>query len=166
MTIKNYDRQKAVDYAEKWALSKNPRYLSYSGIGGDCTNFISQCIYEGSGIMNYTDLYGWYYKNGNNKSPSWTGVKFLYNFLTSNNGVGPFGSETMVDYAEIGDIIQLGNIDGTFYHSLIVTRIEGKASPNTIAVASHSVDSLNRPLDSYDFAAVRFIHIEGVRWLS
>lgn len=42
--------------------------------GGDCTNFVSQCIFAGSGIMNHNKRTGWYYINGNKKSPSWSGV--------------------------------------------------------------------------------------------
>jgi hypothetical protein len=40
-----YDRARALAYAEKWALSRNPAYFSFDGLGGDCTNFISQCLY-------------------------------------------------------------------------------------------------------------------------
>ena len=49
-----YDRAKAVAYAERWALSRNPRYYDFEDIGGDCTNFASQCIYAGAGVMNWT----------------------------------------------------------------------------------------------------------------
>ena len=49
-----YDRNNAVEYAKRWALSRNPRYYDFHGIGGDCTNFASQCIYAGAGVMNYT----------------------------------------------------------------------------------------------------------------
>ena len=66
-----------MEYAKKWALSRNPKFYDYEKIGGDCTNFASQCIYAGSGVMNNKT---WYYKNGNQKSPSWTGVEFLYDF--------------------------------------------------------------------------------------
>lgn len=87
MRIIDYDRTKAVAYAEQWAYSRNPAYYSFNAIGGDCTNFISQCIYAGSGVMNYSNTNGWYYRNVNDRSPSWTGVEFLYNFLVNNNGV-------------------------------------------------------------------------------
>ena len=93
MRVIEYDRKKAIRYAKKWAYSRNKKYLDFENIGGDCTNFISQCIYEGSKVMNYTKDLGWYYINGNNKSPSWTGVEFLYEFLVNNKGVGPFGKE-------------------------------------------------------------------------
>ena len=48
-----YNRKKAVEYALKWALDRNPRYLDYDDLGGDCTNFISQCLYAGIEEMNY-----------------------------------------------------------------------------------------------------------------
>ena len=35
-----YDRQKAIQYAEKWAFSRNPKYYNFDAVGGDCTNFI------------------------------------------------------------------------------------------------------------------------------
>lgn len=33
-----YDRRAAVEYADRWALSGNPEYFNFTGIGGDCTN--------------------------------------------------------------------------------------------------------------------------------
>ena len=49
-----YNRANAVAYAKKWAYGRNPKYYDFSDLGGDCTNFASQCIYAGSGVMNYT----------------------------------------------------------------------------------------------------------------
>lgn len=46
-----YDRISAVNYAKKWALSRNPKFYDFDPIGGDCTNFISQCIYAGAKVM-------------------------------------------------------------------------------------------------------------------
>lgn len=72
--------------------------------------------------MNYSKDNGWYYIDGNNKSPSWTGVEYLYKFLISNKGVGPHGEETTIDNLQIGDVIQL-SFDGVkFSHSLIVVK--------------------------------------------
>ena len=76
-----YNRRAAVDYANRWALSRNPAFYDYTGIGGDCTNFASQVVYAGCGVMNYTPDTGWYYIDANNKSPSWTGVQFFYDFM-------------------------------------------------------------------------------------
>ena len=70
-----YDRAAAVAYAHAWAYRRNPLYLDFSAIGGDCTNFASQCIYAGAGIMNFTPLYGWFYRGADDRTPSWTGVQ-------------------------------------------------------------------------------------------
>ena len=56
-----YNRKAAVAYAHHWACSRNPRFYDYENIGGDCTNFASQCLYAGTDIMNFTPVFGWYY---------------------------------------------------------------------------------------------------------
>ncbi len=157
MRLEKYDRQKSKEYAQKWAYKRNPQYYNFDSIGGDCTNFISQCIYAGSGIMNYNKLYGWYYNNANDKSPSWTGVEFLYNFLINNNGIGPIGE--ISNEIEIGDVVQL-SFDGIkFSHSLIVVEIK----QSNVFTASHTLDSYERNINSYLYKKIRFIHIKGVK---
>ena len=42
-----YDREAAVEYAEKWGESANGYYPDYRGANGDCTNFVSQCLEAG-----------------------------------------------------------------------------------------------------------------------
>jgi len=153
-----YNRTAAVDYARKWALSRNPAYYDFEKTGGDCTSFASQCIYAGAGVMNYTPVMGWYYNSALDRTPSWSGVEYLYNFLTSNESVGPYAHEVPAKEALPGDIVQLGTASGAFYHSPVITAI----SP-MILVAAHTYDAYDRPLSSYIFDKVRFLHIEGVR---
>jgi len=117
-----YNRDKVYTYAKKWAYSRNPKYYNFDSIGGDCTNFVSQCIYAGQNQMNYNKKNGWYYINANNKSPSWTGVDFLYKFLITNKSVGPQGKESLINNLDIGDVIQLSFDGNTFSHSLIVVQ--------------------------------------------
>jgi len=157
-----YNRNKAIAYAHKWAYGRNPKYYNFDSIGGDCTNFISQCIYEGCNVMNY-NKYGWYYKNGNNKSPSWTGVEFLYNFLTSNNGIGPYAKPASIDSLEAGDIIQLSANGNTFSHTLLVVDAGSIPSYNNILIACHTIDRDYYPLSNYIFKKIRFIKILGCR---
>jgi hypothetical protein len=155
-----YDRQKAVEYAKRWALDRNPAYYDFSDLGGDCTNFISQCVYAGSGVMNFTPTFGWYYNSLNDRSPSWTGVQFFYNFMMSNDGVGPYGVSTDSYNLDYGDIIQLGNSNGTYYHTLLVC---GYTPQQGILICAHTNDSYMRPLNTYYYATARYIHIAGVR---
>lgn len=158
-----YDRQKTIEYAKKWAFSRNPKYYNFDSVGGDCTSFVSQCIYAGSNVMNYTKEKGWYYINGNNKSASWSGVEFLYNFLVNNKSVGPYGIQTTVENIEIGDIAQLSFNGQSFGHTLVIVNIENRFSLSGIKIASHTFDSYNKAISEYSFEKVRFIHIEGVR---
>ncbi len=159
MKYKEYNRSKAIEYAKKWAYSRNPNYYNYDTVGGDCTNFISQCIYGGSNVMNYNKENGWYYINGNNKSTSWTGVEFLYRFLTTNKSVGPYGKECEKKELDLGDIIQLSFNGSTFGHSLIVVNKQ----ENNIYVAAHTFNTYNRDLETYSYKKIRSIKIEGVR---
>ena len=52
LKTKQYNRIKAIEYAQKWAYKRNTKYYNFDNIGGDCTSFISQCIYAGSNTMN------------------------------------------------------------------------------------------------------------------
>lgn len=153
-----YNRKNVYEYAKKWAYERNPKYYNFDSVGGDCTNFVSQCIFSGGKQMNYNGDKGWYYINGNNKSPSWTGVKFLYNFLLSNNGVGPKGKVVNIENLQIGDIIQLSFNITTFTHSLIVVQ-NGTNEYNTL-IAAHSYDTFGKSVAEYGFEKYRCIHIE------
>ncbi len=158
-----YNRNKAVDYAEKWAFDRNPKYYNFDKVGGDCTSFVSQAIYAGCQTMNYNKVNGWFYINGNNKSPSWSGVEFLYNFLTNNGSVGPYGIDVKQSNIEVGDIAQLSFDGFTFTHSLIIVNVENPFTLSGIKIASHTFDSFNKSISEYDFENIRFVHLQGVR---
>lgn len=153
-----YDRNAAVAYARKWALSRNPAYYNFDPVGGDCTNFASQSIYAGARVMNYTPVMGWYYSSSFDRTPSWSGVEYLYNFLVNNKSVGPYAHVVSQKEARPGDIVQLGRRNGGFYHSPVITEV----TP-VILVAAHTYDALDRPLASYVYEVARFVHIDGVR---
>ena len=154
-----YRRENAVAYARRWALSRNLLFENFAGIGGDCTNFVSQSIYAGGCVMNYTPTYGWYYISPTDRAPAWTGVEFFYNFMTSNEEIGPYATEVGAGDLLPGDVIQLGDETGDFYHTRIVVGEED----GDYLVATHSNDSLDRPLSSYMYSRARFLRIEGIR---
>jgi len=164
MKIKKYNREKAIQYVRRWAMYRNPKYYNFDPVGGDCTSFISQAIYAGSEVMNY-NLNGWYYKNGNDKSPSWSGVEYLYKFLINNIGLGPYGREVEINQIERGDIIQLSFDETRFHHSLIVVDIVNNIkSFSNILIGTHTEDSLDRRVSTYTFNRIRFMKIDGVRY--
>ncbi len=157
-----YHRQKAIEYARQWAYGRNPEYYNFDPVGGDCTSFISQCLYAGCHVMNYTRDVGWYYKSSYDRAAAWSGVEYLYRFLTRNKGTGPYAEETPLAQVQPGDIIQL-NFTGTVYgHSLLVVKVD-EASENGIYIATHTDDSYERLLSTYTYHTARLLHIEGVR---
>ena len=160
MREREYDRQAAVAYAKVWALLRNPLYYDFEHVGGDCTNFASQCVYAGAREMNFTPVMGWYYRSSYDRTASWSGVEYLYNFLTGNGGVGPYARVVTAREVQPGDIVQFGTRQGHFYHSPVIVAV----SPQ-ILVAAHTDDAWGRPMDTYTYDVARFLHIEGVRFL-
>jgi hypothetical protein len=159
-----YEREKAVNYAHEWAYKRNPRYYNFDNIGGDCTNFASQVLYAGSGVMNYTPVYGWFYINSYNRTASWTGVNFLYKFLVNNKGPGPVGEVVDVRDARPGDIAQLSFRGGDDYdHSPVIVKTGNPPKLENILVAAHTYDADYKPITDYNYKDIRFIHIKGVR---
>ena len=154
-----YNRKAAVEYARKWAFSRNPAFFDFSQLGGDCTNFASQCIYAGIGVMNYTPVFGWYYNSINSRSPAWTGVNELYNFLINNRGEGPRAVEVPLSEIQAGDIVQIRFAgQNTFGHCPVVVR-RGFGTPGTVLIAAHTNDAYNRALSTYMYAELRPLHI-------
>ncbi|MFM1651001.1 amidase domain-containing protein [Brevibacillus sp. B_LB10_24] len=85
-----YNRKAAVKYADKYAGAAwgagnnnryNKKYLDYTYLGGDCTNYASQVIgdqAEGGGLPMRG---GWYYRYKQGGSVSWVRTDAFKNFL-------------------------------------------------------------------------------------
>lgn len=168
LVTKPYNRERAVEYARRWALDRNPLFVDFTEIGGNCTNFVSQAVLAGSCTMNYTPDFGWYYVSEEDRAPAWSGVEYFFDFLTGaplfreqNGGVGPFATVVEREAVMPGDVIQYANAAGDWYHTVIVTGFDGEE----ILVSAQSNDALDRPVSSYRSAVTkRYLHIEGVRF--
>ena len=166
LLLKAYDRRRAVEYARRWALGRNPLFIDFTGQGGDCTSFVSQAVYAGGCVMDFTATFGWYYISANERAPAWSGVNEFYDYITGSRDFpppatreGPFGMTVDAADAREGDGVQLADNMGDFYHSLMVTGVMGRE----ILVSAHSNDALDRPLSSYNYADMRVIRIIGLR---
>ncbi|MBC1795344.1 amidase domain-containing protein [Listeria booriae] len=159
-----YNPSKAVKYAKKWAYGRNSNYRSFSDRDGDCTNFVSQAIYNGGmservirpvpyGIKKttsywysqivYTKVYSQrsyvYYKTIN-PSTSWVNVSDFAAYWSKYQPVKTYTSvDSAISYAREGDIIQFKKKGGSrYFHSMIVVEKSG----GTLYLAGHT--------DSYD----------------
>ena len=112
--------------------------------------------------MNFEPVYGWFYLSPDNRTASWTGVEYLWNYLTRKNGtVGPIGTPCEIHQLYPGDLIQLSFTGEKFQHSPIVVAVRFPIVPENILVAAHSFDADNRPLSTYEYRDIRMLHITG-----
>lgn len=133
-----YDRQKAVAYSNAWWDKRNPKYPSFEN---DCTNFISQCLFEGGFRQQFSQYRheGWWLQsNHSNWSFSWSVAHSLrWYLILSKRGV----EVDSPDKLSVGDIIFYdfdGN--GSFQHSTIIV----EKNESSILVNAHTSDSYQR----------------------
>ena len=113
--------------------------------------------------MNFTPTFGWYYIDANQKAPAWTGVPYLYNFLTrEERTAGPAARPCELAELRPGDLLQLSFNGTDFRHSPVVVSVGQPATPENVLIAAHSYDADNRPLSTYDYQDIRFLKIFGV----
>ena len=145
---KLYDSKLSCQYAQKYALNYNSTYKNFNNSGGDCTNFISQCIHFGG----LHQTYNWKPYNKN-----WITVNGLYLYLIKNHATDIYNKEI---YSP-GDIVQFySNSKGYFSHSGIITY---NLPINNYLYCCHTYDKLNFPLSEiypifYDKLRVLKIH--------
>lgn len=75
---------------------------------------------------------------------------------------GPFGINSNQNEVIPGDFAQLSFDGNKFSHSLLIVK-KYSSDLDNILIATHTNDSYARPISTYEFAKIRFIHIEGVR---
>lgn len=168
-----YNREEAVSYAMKWWNQRNEEWMEYDDLGGNCNNFISQCLYAAGIPMDYegesTVQWKWYSDDINlsesdwGRVPSWTGVSAFYDYCGLNEGSGLCGwVNENVFSAQPGDIIQFGAAD-EWRHSVIVTdRIyDENGEVVDFLIASNTTDRVNYPLSAYGYTSIRLLRIYG-----
>jgi hypothetical protein len=135
-----YNRLKAVQYAERWGNNYNPAYQKFEN---DCTNFISQCLEAGGAPMiGYPSRRrGWWMRN-NIWSYSWTVAHTLRMYLPKAQ-VGLKAKEIAnPEELLLGDIICYDfEGDGRYNHITIVTGRDAYGLP---LVNAHTTNSRMR----------------------
>lgn len=155
-----YQRINAVNYAIKYALSPNPAYKYFkivNNTSGDCSNFISQCLYAGNAPMNHT---WWYNTKVHSWSIPWAVANSLYWYLKTNQAnksPGVKGLEVKdKKLLELGDLIFYEDYKRVIFHSAIITGFNGSEP----LVSQHSEEALNIPYKSpYESFRIHFLKI-------
>lgn len=135
-------RKKVVDYAVMYGTDDNDQeswnsaYTNYHNMGGDCTNFVSQCLYAagfGDDTIGTGDPSKWSYSP--TRTPSWAGAAKFREYCRNNDmsGNGRYGwsvtTSSTLAKMNIGDVIQLcwatesGSADHSPGHTIVVTKL-------------------------------------------
>lgn len=166
-----YNREDAVSYSYNYITKRNSEWFDYSDIGGNCQNYVSQCLYSG-GIP--ADESGSIYNQwkhhdsaineteGVGRSYSWTTVGYFYDYIKSNveNGICALPDSNFY-LIEKGDVAEVG-YDKRWGHTVLIT--ESVKINNEIVdylVNSNTVNLENYPLLAYTYPDLRFIKILG-----
>lgn len=153
--VSGYDPVKAAAYSNKYVSPTplpdgvasdssyyNPDYPNYIGQGGDCANFVSQCLYAGG----FPTSSQW--KSG---SAAWISCIYQLNYLR------PYGTYIAYPTAEDirpGSLIyynRSANLNGEWYHVVICS---GHNSAGTPVINGHTFDRYRLP---WNFSNQRYI---------
>lgn len=138
-----YDRDKAVEYAEEYWNSYNPKFKHFEV---NCTNYVSQCLWAGGAPMEETGdrASGWWYRFSDdpNWSFSWAVAHSMRWYLPSSS-TGLRGREvSAAKDLEPGDVICYDfNGDGRWQHTTFVVTRDAQGEP---LVNAHTTNSRHR----------------------
>ncbi|MBE6050635.1 MAG: hypothetical protein E7214_08275 [Clostridium sp.] len=143
----NHNRSSAISYARKYALNYNSKYKDFTDNGGDCTNFISQCLAAGNVPLS---------KTWRPYSNTWIRVNELYYYLSRKSIGTPASLDNTIHE---GDILQFfSNPKSFFDHSSIITKV----LDNDLLYCCHTYDKLDFPLSEVYpiiYNKLRFLNI-------
>lgn len=146
----SYTSRDAVDYALDYIQDYNSSYPDWTSEGGDCANFVSQCLYAGGksmkgtpGTQSAADNWSNWFSTGSslntkNVSSTWRGAAAFRDYWQTNStGYKKFTSmsSSAYDYGYSGDAISLLNSNGRAYHTLIIV---GYGSGGDFKIAAHT----------------------------
>ena len=148
----SYDPDNAVFYADSHVYSGadmstsgvfesfyNPEYFNFNPYGGDCANYVSQCLYAGGLPQTLGTTYGqdgWFFMTENDRSGTWTSATRLRNWLANNYGY-VIDNPTDDDIG-IGDPVFYSKNGGkTWSHATICVGVNSAGTP---IINSHNND--------------------------
>ncbi|WP_034848036.1 amidase domain-containing protein [Ruminiclostridium josui] len=183
-----YNRDKVYNWAYNHWNNYSKEYINFGDEkwkGGDCTNFVSQCLRAGGAVNDKTGAFQWYYsKKGALATPNddyswtWSTARGLNSTLLGNfknNEFGPKATQKVIvgdnqytasigKYIVPGDIIQYHWKNKSFIsHAAIIVGMvynSGKERYEPV-IAEHTEDSWFTPWTNNAYKTY-FVHITGI----
>ncbi|MBD3349902.1 MAG: hypothetical protein GF364_00270 [Candidatus Lokiarchaeota archaeon] len=162
-----FSRQAAYGYALQWYNDRNDHYNDFSGSGGDCANFVSQCLIAGGlSLHKGTDGGGYgVYPDQDRTISSYGTIPYcdyldlhLRNYQNTSVTYTTDDFPSVPDEITLGDVVIFGEKNGDKYkHAMIVVTDSG----STVGLAGHSSNKWDEDFFtelSY-FSCATFYHI-------
>lgn len=166
-----YDREAAVAYAREWVGKRNPRWPDYSRNGGNCQNFVSQCLLAGGIPMDISapGVWKWYGETPDNlfraagRSAAWSSVQDFHAYAEENAGYGLAAAVDVPYYTgSAGDLLHLGTQE-RWRHTVIISRVVTDGNGDTVdyLVCSNTADLIDFPAGAYVYTRQALVRIDG-----
>ncbi|MBI5001168.1 MAG: amidase domain-containing protein [Euryarchaeota archaeon] len=167
-----YLRNAAYGYANQWYGARNPHYNDFTGSGGDCANFVSQCLVAGGiSLWQGTDGAGYGVYPDVDRPTSYSNgtmpyCDYLHQHLTKYEPVDYYYvvegvNDSIPASIQVGDAVIFGNATDHYKHAMLVVWV-GAAD---IGLAAHTTDTWNASywgvLASTSFSVVNFYHFKA-----
>lgn len=138
-----YDPSAAVNYAKIFSSNYNTLFPNYTSSGGDCTNFVSQCIWAGFGgnnvssaisgrqyPMDKSGAYLWY-----PGQTSWSGTFSLVDYATNMNAAT---SPEAGWLSNVNEYSSAANLPAMNYAGAVLM-VPGRNSSNQVVNYGHAI---------------------------
>lgn len=166
-----YNREAALDYALAHASVRSPDWADYTGLGGNCQNYVSQCLLAGGIPMDTAgpSIWKWYGDSVSStsdragRSSSWSGVDEFMTYARANTG---YGLAAQVDAPYLtgspGDLIQMGEGE-SWRHVVIISRpvVDSEGQTVDYLVCANTSDLENWPASLYGYPRQMLTRIAG-----
>lgn len=170
VTAHPYDREAAVSYADRWIGVRNGDWADFTGQGGNCQNFVSQCLYAGGIPRDISGGETWSWKRSDTALPEdakntlpWINVEAFRSYTVRNRGYG-LAVQRDAPYlsGEPGDIIQMG-FPERWSHTVLITKVVTDREGRTVdyLVDSNTADLRNVPVSAYSLPCQTLTKIAG-----
>ncbi len=136
-----YDPDEAIEYSDEYCLDYNDDWPNYNSVGGDCANFVSQCLYAGGMPMREGPVYSqdcWFHYSSTNRSSSWTGAKNQHYYMANYRGIERTARDETIYY---GSPVYYYYNGGSSCHAVICV---GTNSSGVPIINSHNADRYHK----------------------
>lgn len=125
-------RKSAANYGDRYAGVKvgfgvgryNQGYRDFTGLGGDCANFVSQALADQDG-GNLSQDWGWFYENGEG-TVAWLKAEALVQHLVGSGRASCLARERCPRCVLLLLLIRLGQLESFFPVTLLPTKKKAK----------------------------------------